>query len=177
MSDPEKVPIQISRRHFIFGAGATALLSAAFAGVRHLGRYPIESIPLVSISNKAAAIYRKAGRILIPETDWLPGHGGDDETLRRIDAFLKGVPEGATWKIAALPLVFEHGTALDRFGSKRLTKLSNDDAHDYMKRWSESNSLTKAQLLVALRTMYSFSYFERDDVLRAMGRKPHCVNT
>ena len=177
MADTERIPSQISRRHFIFGAGALSVLTLAYAGLRQTGCYEAETLELTALSDKAAAIYRKAGRILIPETEWFPGHGGDDETLYGIDRMMQGVPEGSKWKLNALPLVFEHGTALDRYGSKRLSALSDDDAHAYLQRWSESSLLIKAQLMIALKTMYAFSYFERGDVLAAMGRTPHCVTS
>ena len=165
--------IRISRRQFILGGGAIALLATAYAGLRQTGSYTQEKLSLSSLSDKEAAIYRCIGKLMLPGAP-LPGNGGDDETISRIDQMLVGVPSEMRWYLAALPLAFEHGTALNRFGSKRLTELPEEEALDYLKRWADSRNLIKSQLLAAVKTLYGFSYFERDDVLSAMGMPPHC---
>ena len=75
----------------------------------------------------------------------------------------------------ALPLVFEHGTALDRFASARLTALSPTEIDQYMRSWAESPQLISAQLFAALRTIFGLSYFERLDVQKAVSMPFLCV--
>ncbi len=164
-----------SRRHFLFGAGAVSLLTAAYGVTPHLGSYPQVELQLNALSNKEVAIYRVLGQWLLPEGGSIPGHGGDDVTILAIDRLLKDLPPGKRELLSALPLVFEHGTALDRFGSQRLTSLSLTEQAQYLNDWSKSTWLIPAQLMAALKAIYGFAYFEREDVLHATGLSPFCV--
>ena len=166
--------IHISRRQLLLGTGATALLSSAFMLYRQLGEYPEETIDLYSLSNKESAIYRYIGKWLLPPGGGMPGHGGDDITIARIDRILLQVPPGKRWMLNALPVVFEHGTAFSHFGAKRLTNLSTETGYPYLEGWANSDMVVKSQLWSALKAMYGFSYFERDDVLEAMQTSSHC---
>ena len=170
-----KQRLNITRRQLLFGTGALSLLGTAFALYRQTGEYPEDPIELLSLSHKEAAIYRYIGKWMIPPGGPLPGHGGDDETLRRIDQVVLNLPEGKRWLLGALPLVFEHGTAFNRFGSKRLTMLATEDGHPYLEEWANSEWEINMQLFAALKTMYGFSYFERDDVLKTIISEHHCA--
>ena len=77
--------------------------------------------------------------------------------------------------LGALPLVFEHGTVIHFFGSSRFTQLPIEEQTSYMTKWANSTLLIPAQLLAALKTLYGFSYFERQDVLHAIGMPPFCA--
>ena len=44
----------------------------------------------------------------------------------------------------------------------------------YLQKWSSSSLLIPSQLMAALKTLYGFSYFERPDVLQAIGMPPFC---
>ena len=90
--------------------------------MRHVGEYPKSDLGLRNLSDKEAHIYRTIGSWLLPPGGPLPGHGGDDETILGIDAMLNHVPAGKRSLLAALPLVFEHGTALTL--SQRLTEMT-----------------------------------------------------
>jgi hypothetical protein len=166
--------LTISRRQLLLGTGSLSLLGAAYATLPQLGSYSVPSIPLSSLTPKEAAIYRSIGNWLIPEGGALPGSGGDDTTLAGIDSMLDGLPEGRRWLLAALPMVFEHGTALDRFGAARLTSLPESGASAYLMEWAASPSLVPAQLMAAVKAIYGFAYFERPEVLAAMHIAPHC---
>lgn len=168
------LPVGITRRQFLLGSSATALLLAAGTSLRQVGDYPKSSLDLRNLSNKEAHIYRTIGSWMLPPGGPLPGHGGDDQTILGIDAMLNHVPAGKRRLLAALPLVFEHGTALTL--SQRLTEMNSTDAAEYLQGWATSTQLVPAQLFAALRTMYGFSYFERVDVLTAMGMPPICVH-
>ena len=168
------IPLGITRRQFLLGSSATAILLTAGTSLRHIGDYPKSNLNLRNLSNKEAHIYRTIGSWLLPPGGPLPGQGGDDETILGIDAMLSHVPAGKRSLLAALPLVFEHGTALKL--SQRLTEMSSSDAAEYLQDWATSAQLIPAQLFAALRTMYGFSYFERVDVLKAMGLPPICVH-
>ena len=169
------VSMKISRRQFLFGSASLAALTAAASIVPQLGSYPPIEIHLQFLSNREANIYRTLGNWLIPKGGPLPGSGGDDETLMGIDAMFVDIPSAQRNLLLALPLVFEHGTALNRFASQRLTKLSPEARDAYLLSWTQSDNIIQAQLLAALKTMYAFSYFERLDVLKAMGLDPHCA--
>ena len=164
----------LSRRHFLLGAGATALLSAAIA-IPQLGSYPENKLNLQTLSDREVHIYRILGDWLLPKGGELPGSGGDDTTIMRIDALLTNLPPDQRRLLTALPLVFEHGTALNRFAQSRMSSLPPEDQETYLKSWTESTNLISAQLVAALRTMYALSYFERIDVQEAMHVPPSCV--
>ena len=73
MSESERIPIQLSRRHFIFGAGAISVLSLAYASLRQTGCYQSRSIDFgTSQTKKPQPFYRKAGRILIQNQNGYP---------------------------------------------------------------------------------------------------------
>jgi hypothetical protein len=164
----------LSRRQFLFGSGALALLSAAIS-IPQCGEYPQSQLPLQTLSNKEAYIYQILGDWLIPSGGTIPGSGGDDITITRIDKLLTHLPAGQQTLLSALPLVFEHGTALDRFAAKRMTALSTQERDEYLRSWIESTYLIPAQLIAALRTIFALTYFERIDVQTAMTIPPSCV--
>ena len=166
-------PQGISRRSvLVFGTATAGVLAAAYAGLRQVGRYPEvgpELAGLSVLSDKEVAIFRRLGDLLLPPGGPLPGSGGDDETVRRMDDFFAGMPEHKRRLTLALPLAFEHGTTLDRFGARCLTQLPDGRCETYLTGWSDSTVIVKAQLWTALKTFYGMTYFERPDVLAAMG--------
>ena len=166
----------LSRRQFLFGGGAIALLTTAIA-IPQCGDYPSIELPLNTLSAKEVHIYRILGDWLIPPWGVIPGSGGDDITITRIDTLLTDLPPGQQTLLSALPLVFEHGTALDRFASNRMTTLSPEQRDVYLRSWIESTYLIPAQLVAALRTIFAMTYFERIDVQKAMIIPPTCVPT
>ncbi|MEC7984135.1 MAG: hypothetical protein VX278_03155 [Myxococcota bacterium] len=166
--------MKLSRRQFLFGAATLAALSAAAALIPQIGTYPPNELDLRYLSDREAHIYRILGEWLLPPGGSLPGSGGDDETIVRIDAMFADLPQAQRIRLFGLPLLFEHGTGLDRFAARRMTSLSPEAREAYLRGWAESDNLIKIQLLAAIRTMYAFSYFERPDVLYAMGLSPHC---
>lgn len=165
----------LSRRQFFaLSGGAVALLLTAYHTLRQAGRYEPGPGGFELLTAKEAAIFRVLGEFLVPSGVGLPGSAGDDETLRRIDRFLLGAPPPRRRLLRALPLVFEHGTALDRFGARRLTALPAARLEGYLTEWAESEEPVQAQLWVALKTAYGLSYFERPDVLTALGCPVGC---
>jgi len=165
----------LSRRQFLFGAGAVSILTSALVTIPQLGDYPTHSLNLQSLSDREVHIYHVLGEWLLPQGGSLPGSGGDYLTLQRIDALLTNLPIGQKRLLSALPLVFEHGTALNRFGASRMTSMTPEHREKYLRSWMESTSLIPAQLVAALRTMYGMSYFERIDVQKAMQTPPKCT--
>ena len=164
----------LSRRHFLLGVGATTLLSAAIA-LPQLGSYPKTTLEVQTLSDREVHIYRILGDWLLPSGGGLPGSGGDDITIIRIDTLLTNLPSEQRQLLRALPLVFEHGTALNRFAQSRMSSLPPQEQEMYLRSWTESSNLISAQLVAALRTMYALSYFERIDVQEAMHVPPSCV--
>lgn len=150
-------------------AGAATLLLTAYHTLRQVGRYERPGQDFRVLSAKEAAIFAVIGDFILPPNEGLPGSGGDAETLRRIDKLFHGAPPKRRRLLRALPLVFEHGTALDRFGARRLTGLPPHRLHNYLTEWAEAEDAIQAQLWVALKTAYGFAYFERPDVLAALG--------
>ena len=166
--------ISISRRQFILGAGALSILGTTYSAYNQIGEYPPKPEDIVFLDDKEYAIYQSIGNILIPVGGKLPGSGGDDISMRKLDSMFANIPEGKRALLSALPLVFEHGTVIHFFGSSRFTQLSVDEQTSYMKKWANSTLLIPTQLLAALKTLYGFSYFERQDVLHAIGMPPFC---
>jgi len=165
----------LSRRQFLFGAGAVSILTSAVVTIPQIGDYPTHSLNLQSLSDREVHIYHVLGEWLLPKGGSLPGSGGDNITLQRIDALLTNLPVGQKRLLSALPLVFEHGTALNQFGASRMTSMTPKRRDEYLRSWMESSSLIPAQLIAALRTMYGMSYFERIDVQNAMQTPPKCT--
>ena len=165
----------LSRRQFLFGAGAVSILTSAMISIPQLGDYPKHSLALQSLSDREVHIYHILGEWLLPPGGPLPGSGGDEITLKRIDMLLANLPDGQRLLLGALPLVFEHGTSLSRFGAARMTSMKPEPRDRYLRSWMESESLIPAQLVAALRTMYGMSYFERIDVQQAIQTPPKCT--
>ena len=164
----------ITRRQFLLGSGAISILTAAHL-LPQIDSYPTHQIPVHALSDRTVHIYRILGNWLIPEGGGIPGSGGDDITIQRIDALHRHLPEGQQFLLSALPLVFEHGTALNRFASKRMTSLSPKERDTYLSSWMTTTELIPAQLVAALRTMFAMTYFERIDVQQAINTPPSCV--
>ena len=164
----------LSRRHFLLGAGAAGLLSSAIL-IPQLGSYPETTIEVQTLSDREVHIYQLLGDWLLPPGGGLPGSGGDDITIKRIDALLTNLPPDQRQLLKALPLVFEHGTALNRFAQSRMSSLSGKERDEYLRSWTQSSNLVSAQLVAALRTMYALSYFERIDVQNSMHVPPICA--
>ena len=154
--------MKISRRQFLFGSATIAALTTAAITIPQLGGYPSRALPFQVLSDREAHIYHILGEWFLPKGGPLPGSGGDDETLLRIDAMFIDIPKAQRRQL------------LDRFASKRLTALSAEAREQYLQNWTQSNNIIRMQLLAAIKTMYAFSYFERLDVLNAMGLSPHC---
>ncbi len=160
----------LSRRSLLaFGTATTGVLVAAWHGVGQLGTYPALPFPARTLTPKTAAIYQLLGDFHVPPGGPLPGSGGDRATLLLIDEVLTFLPDHHSMLLQALALAFEHGTALDRFGAQRLTRMSERDRHDFLDRWARSEDLIPAQLYAALRIVFDITYFERTDVQLAMG--------
>lgn len=171
----EEVSIRLSRRQVIaLGAAAVGVTALAYAVVRQVGTYPEPEEEFVNLSPKEIAVYRLIGDFMLPPGGPLPGSGGDTETLRRIDAFLGRLPPHHMRVVSALPHVFEHGPALDRFGARSLTQLSDERQRETLHRWVDAQGAIEAQLWAAMKVVYSVTYFERGDVLQAMGMGPFC---
>ena len=169
--------ISISRRQFLLGAGALGILSSTYATYHQLGNYPQKPEDIIYLQDKEYAIYRALGNILIPEGGGIPGSGGDEISMRKLDSMFANVPEGKRELLGALPLVFEHGTMIHSLGSSCFTQLDTVEQNAYMQKWIQSTLLIPAQLLAALKTLYGFSYFERQDVLYAIGMPPFCATS
>jgi hypothetical protein len=164
--------LTLSRRSFIaLSAGTVAVLAAAYAGLRQVGVYPTvaPTLGLRVLTDKEVAIFRRLGDYLVPPGGPLPGSGGDDESIRRMDALFAGLPPHKLQLSRALPLVFEHGTTLDRFGARCMSKLPEHRCEQYLSSWSSSEFVPQMQLWVAAKTFFGLSYFERPDVLAGMG--------
>lgn len=161
---------QLSRRQFLgLGASSVGLLAAAWHGVGHLGSYPPVPFDAVTLTPKTAAVFTVLGDWLLPPGGDLPGSGGDQETLRLIDQVVTSLPPHHQMLMLALPLAFEHGTALDRFGADRLTSMSAADQSRYLDDWFFGDSVVRNQLITAVKMVWNMTYLERSDVQRAMG--------
>jgi len=166
--------IRFSRRQLLLGAGAVSILTLAWTGYRQVGFYSPPDFPLHNISPKEAKILQVLGDWLIPIGGGITGSGGDKKTIQRIDQILAGVPQQKRYLLHALPLAFEHGSALFSFGSKSMTKMSDDDRENYLNDWANSDNLIRCQLMAALKTLYGFGYFDRPEVLEACGLPYFC---
>lgn len=165
----------LSRRRVLgLGVAATTLLATAWHGVGHLGEYPPLPFPARALTPKTAAVLAVLGDWLLPPGGPLPGSGGDAETIRLIDEFLADLPPHHALLMKALPLAFEHGTALDRFGASRLTALSTEEQHRFLDEWASATDVVHSQLITALKMLWNTTYLERADVQLAMGTPLIC---
>ncbi len=167
----------LSRRRFlVLGAGAAGLLATAYATLRQVGCYPEPEIPVEwkRLTTKTASTFAILGDYLIPPGGDLPGSAGDDVTLRRIDDLLDMLPDFKRRLLLALPLVFEHGSGLDRFGARSMTRLPPERVAEYLGEWEQSRAVVRLQLWAALKILYSLTYFERPDVMEAIGMPILC---
>lgn len=165
----------LSRRQVLgMGTATVALLLAAWHGVGHLGAYPPLDLPARALTPKTAAILRVLGDWLLPPGGPLPGSGGDAQTMGLIDEFLDALPPHHRMLMLAVPLLFEHGTALDRLGADRLTAMSPPDQQAFLDRWFEADDVVHAQLVTALKMIWNTTYLERADVQLAMGIPQLC---
>lgn len=155
----------LSRRTLLWSSGTLAFVGSVM-GYRHIGHYPTHSLP-VKLSNKEVALYQILGNWMLPEGGDLPGSGGDDETLLRIDELLGSVPLGTRELLELLPLAFEHGAALLEWGGGCLTQMDAATQTAYLDHWASSNNTIACQLMASLKAIYGFAYFERADVVKA----------
>jgi hypothetical protein len=163
-----------SRRALLLGSGALAALAAVYPALRQVGRYPAPRQPFQELGPKTAAIYALLGDFLAPPGGPLPGSGGDDVSLARLDQLLGSVPDHTARLLRALPLAFEHATALDRYGARSLSHLPAERQQAFLAAWADADDLVHAQLFMGLRSVVGMVYFERADVVRAMGIAPGC---
>lgn len=168
----------LSRRRFLLlGAGATVLLTTAYASLRQVGCYPepgSTATPYRHLTPKTAAVFALLGDYLLPPGGALPGSGGDATSLARLDEVLHLVPDFKRRLLLALPQVFEHGSGLDRFGARSMSKLPPERLAGYLGEWEQSRAVVRLQLWAALKIIYSLAYFERPDVTTAMGMPILC---
>lgn len=166
---------QLSRRRaIVLGAGAVAALTGLYPALRQLGSYPEPQQTFEHLGPKTAAIYGLLGDFLAPPSDRLPGSGGDAKTLARIDRMLGAMPERMRMMLLALPLAFEHATALDRYGARSLSHLPPERQVAFLTEWAQADDLIRAQLFMALRSVVGQAYFEREEVMAAMHVAPGC---
>ncbi len=174
---PEAAFVISRRSALVLGVAATGVLAAAYAGLRQVGSYPepADSLPALTVlTDKEVAIFRRLGDHLLPPGGPLPGSGGDDETITRMDRFYAGMPEHKLLLSRGLPLAFEHGTTLDRFGARCMTQLPDGRCERYLESWADATIIVKSQLWTALKMFYGMTYFERPDVLAVMGFAVPC---
>lgn len=158
------------------GTGAVSILGLAWGTYRHIGVYEDPGFVLNTLSYREASILSVLGDWLIPPGDGVPGSGGDQTTITRIDSMLGGVPEQKRFLLSALPLAFEHGTLLFSLGSQRLTKMDEEERDAYLLDWAQSTDIVRCQLMAAVKALYGFGYFDREDVLKACGLPYFCGN-
>ncbi len=168
------MPTTLTRRHLIFGTAATAALTAAYHGVRQAGTYGPAPFETQVVTPKQATVYRIVGDFMLPTGGGLPGSGGDADTLRRIDQFIATLPTQKRTLVSALPLAFEHGTLLDRYGARCLSALPDARAQAYLTSWAEGSDIVTQQLWLAMKSIVSMGYFDRPDVLAAMHMAAAC---
>ena len=175
MSDPDLLHVALSRRQvFILGGAATALLATAYATLRQVGIYDTPTQEYKVLTPKEAAVLRKLGEFTLPPGSPLPGHGGDDETLRRIDDLFASLPKHKRRLVRALPQVFEHGTSLERYGARCMSKMPDARCEEYLTDWANDEAILRSQLWVAGKLLYGMSYFERPEVLAALNCSIPC---
>ena len=162
------------RQVLVFSGAAVAVLTAAYAGLRQTGQYAPLQQSYRTIGPKEAAVFKVIGDFILPPGGPLPGSGGDDTTLLLIDEFIADMPPNKQILTTALPLLFEHGSGLDRFGSRSMTKLSDDRRDQYLVEWATSHNPLQGQIWGATRTLYALTYGERPDVLAAMNAAIEC---
>jgi len=159
----------------MLGAAATGVLVTAWATVRQVGG-PYDTPPpnLAALSPKEYQVFAIVGDFLIPPGGELPGSGGDETTMRGVDSFIHSALPDKRWLMRSLAHVFEHGTALDRYGARSLTRLPPHLQEVDLEAWATSTTLVSAQLWIAARSFYGFSYFDRPDVRDAIGFNAVC---
>jgi len=170
-------PVHPSRRQLILGAAAAGLTATAWSTVGHLGTYPTPTVPWRAITDKDAAVWKVLGDWFMPPDGPLPGSAGDERTLAMFDAFVANMPAATAQQVHALMALLEHGTAMDRFGSARLTACSPLNQHRSLTAWATSDVLVTQQLWNAVKVLVGFTYFDRPDVLTAMGMSLGCRAT
>ena len=129
----------------LLGAGAVPALAVLYPALRQVGSYPATDQPFQELGPKTAAIYALLGDFLAPPDGPLPGSGGDATSLARLDQLLASVPDHTALLLQALPLAFEHATALDRYGARRLSHLPPDRQRAFLTEWADADDLVRAQ--------------------------------
>jgi hypothetical protein len=175
----EDVTIEFSRRRvMLLGGASAALLTAAYHGMRQVGFYEPDPLDTEVLTPKEIAVLRRVGAYVVPPSEWFPGHGGDDETVSRIDQLLARLPKHKRGLLRALPHVFEHGTGLDRVGARRATALPEPKFTAYLDEWanaSHTDWVVRSQLWAGLMTVYGMTYWERPEVLDVIGAPILCA--
>ena len=156
------------RRFLLLGTAATGVLATAYATLRQVGEYPPSDLGLELLGDKEVHILRVVGNWAIPPGGPFPSSGGDDAAIVGIERFIAALPEPKRSLAVALPLVFEHGTAFDRFGARRMTRLPEARQDAWLREFAEGDAV-RAQLFMAYKSMLALPFFDRPEVLRGMG--------
>lgn len=176
--DPGLLSVAISRRQaLVLGAGGVALLATAYATLRQVGTYETPNQQFTTLTPKEATVFARLGEFMLPGGHGLPGSGGDDITLARIDRMLTRLPDHKRRLVRALPQVFEHGTTFDRYGARCMSKLPDERCERYLEDWANDETALRAQLWAALKMVFGMTYFERPDVLVALDCPIPCGGT
>ena len=97
-------------------------------------------------------------------------------SIQNIDNLIAEVPDATRKLLLALPLAFEHGPMLLDWAGAPMTSLSSDGRNRYLGTWADATNTAQCQLFAALKTLYGFAYYERVDVLLALGIPGACAN-
>ncbi len=167
--------MELTRRRFLLlGTAAAGVLATAYATLRQVGgEYPTNDLGLQLLGDKEVHVLRLVGDWAIPPGGPFEASGGDDEAIRGLERFIEVLPEPKRSLAIALPLVFEHGTALDRFGARRLSRLPAERQDQWLREFAEGDAV-RAQLFMAYKSMLAMPFFDRPDVLRGMGYRIGC---
>ena len=98
----------------------------------------------------------------------------DDTTIQNIYELFQGVPEKVRLLLLGLPLAFEHGALLLDWGGPPLSSMTEQEVDQYMEQWITSTLTSQLQLVAVLKTVFGFAYYERQDVLDAIGLPGTC---
>ena len=126
------------------------------------------------LTPKEYQVFAVVGDFLISPGGELPGSGGDPTTLLGLDAFIASALPDKAQLMRSLAHVFEHGTALDRYGARALTRMPPELQYDSLLGWATSSTIVTAQLWMAAKSIYGFPYFDRPDVRAAMRFQAAC---
>ena len=159
MADEGPNPFQgLTRRELLklsLGAGALGLAAPLLPGCGPPADAPPRPEGLSHLSDLEYAVLERAAPVVLPPPgDGLPDHR-QLPVFENLDRFFAAFPAPIRGQVADGIKLFEYGAVVVGWHFRAFTRLSDDDARDYIVRWRTGAAVQKAVYQLLTRALIS----------------------